>query len=219
MSTQKSKLPKIGLTTPEGRVSFPNVFEMVKFETGEPAYTVNLVFDKNQDLTELKTAIKKMAGIAFPNIPLDRLSVPLRDGSDYSHVSGYGGDKVFIRAKNLYNMPQIIQKLNGENILITTPNEFYAGCYAKLKIHVYAYSTGTKGIGLILLNILKTRDGEPFGEAVETAEESFADEPSIKSSNKAESVFDDFSDVDKVESALDNSDVPETNFSRSSILD
>ena len=58
---------------------------------------------------------------------------------------------------------------------ILDAEEVYSGCYAHLSVTSFAYDNESKGVGFFLNNIMKARDGEPFGSNVSSPDEDFAD--------------------------------------------
>jgi len=164
------------VTTPEFRVSFPAVFEPVAFQGGQPKYSVTMLFPKGTNLDTLKALAKAAVQAKWPD-PNKRpksLQHPFRDGDkDKPDLDGYAGH-IFVKATSKMR-PGVIDSSMSD---IITPEDFYAGCYAKASITAYAYDTaGNRGVAFGLQNLMKTRDGEPFSGR-SSAQEDFADEAS-----------------------------------------
>lgn len=164
------------ITTPEFRVSFPNVFKPTAFENQEPKFGITMLFPKNADLSGLK----KLAGAAIAAKWPDKakrpagLRNPFRDGdTEKPDTEGYSGC-IFVRATSKMKPGVVDASVNP----IMSEEEFYAGCYARATLTAYAYDTaGNRGVAFGLQNVQKLREGAPFSgrskpeddfEAVET---------------------------------------------------
>lgn len=153
--------------TPTFRVSFPEVFEPKSFQEGqEPKYSVQMVFDKTEDLSKLKTLIQETAKEKWGDKVPKKLRTPLRDGDvDKEGNPNYEG-KVFVNASSKFKPGVVDQALNE----IISKDEFYPGCYARATVNCYAYDyMGNCGLSLGLQNIQKVRDGERLDSVVDAA--------------------------------------------------
>ncbi len=184
------------LVTPEFRVSFPSVFTpKAAMQAGrKPKYTVTMLFrtvanpdkptEKVVDLNPIKllirAAIEKKWGVDQSKWPKG-LWIPLRDGTEKDY-EGYDAGITFAAASSERRPGLVDYKV--ENII--EPNEFYAGCYARAKIDVFAFEARDpanpavvlkRGISLGLINIQKTRDGEAFSNATKPTDDFDAIEP------------------------------------------
>lgn len=145
--------------TPEFRVSFPSVFQAKSnFDGQEPKYSIVMLFPKTADLSRLKAIAKQALDEKWPGDKKPKnLRTPLRDG-DEKELEGYAGH-IFINCSTKLK-PGIV---NANRDPIISPDEFYAGCYARATVNAYAYDTaGNAGVAFGLQNIQKLRDGEPF---------------------------------------------------------
>ena len=69
--------------------------------------------------------------------------------------------------------PQVVG-IDNINVQLA-PSDIYGGMYGRVTIRFFGYAnSGNKGIGCGLGNILKTRDGEPFGAGRAPASSDFA---------------------------------------------
>ena len=86
------------------------------------------------------------------------LKSPLRDGDEEKDDENYLGC-FFLNANAAENRrPRIIDRACNE---VLDQEEVYSGCYANVKVGLFAYSaSGNKGIGAGLEVIQKVRDGE-----------------------------------------------------------
>lgn len=65
--------------------------------------------------------------------------------------------------------------VNKDKSPITSPDDIYSGCYARVALGAFAYNyNGSKGISFGLNHVMKTRDGERL-DGVSNAEDVFAD--------------------------------------------
>lgn len=158
---EKTEIKKV--TTPEFRVSFPAVFEPSGMQGQEKKYSVTMLFDKKAQATPeykaLVDLIRHAVEEKFPD-PAKRpkgLKNPLRNGSE-KELDGYA-DTMFCTARSKTKPGLVDAQLQ----VIISPEEFYAGCYARATVNAFYYDqAGNKGVGLGLQNLQKLRDGEPF---------------------------------------------------------
>ena len=174
MAKEKMDVAKKKCTTPEFRVSFPNVFKAKAFDEGdEPKYSVAMLFKKNADLSELKRAAKNALIEEFgpkENWP-SGLDMPFWDGNDKEELEGYA-DMIVVNAKSK-TRPGLIDR--DKSPITEEDDAFYAGCYARATLIAYGFKKGkNKGVAFALQNIQKLRDGEKFS-GKHAAEDDFDD--------------------------------------------
>jgi len=173
MTTEKKK----SLVTPEGRVSFPDVFKGKPSEN-DPNTTVRevtLLIPKTQNIDVIKNAVRAAVEAKWPDAKKrpGNLALPIRDGdTEKPHLDGYAGHWFMaFRCRN--RVPGLV---DASKQAIVNPDEFYAGCFARVSFDAYAYDNAKKkGVSLGLNNIMKTKEGARFGNAVASAEDDFAD--------------------------------------------
>lgn len=159
----------IKVVTPKFRASYANVWEPRETPSGDMKYSISMIFSKDDDLTQLKEAIKKTAAEKWGDKIPKGLKNPLRDG-DAERDDPVYENSVFMNAKSS-NQPGIVDEKVQP---IVDQKEFYSGCYARASIALFAYDqAGNKGVGVILNNLMKTEDGERLAGAAK-AEEDFA---------------------------------------------
>lgn len=167
--------------TPEFRVSYPNVFQASKNElNGNMEYSMVAIFPKDADLSALRKAAKEASakrwGPDESKWP-ENIRSPFRKCKERWKIEngkqvippGYeDGEAVFITMKAYEdNKPGIVDQ-NVQDII--EPRMFYAGCYARASVKAKAYpspkatgpATANKGIRIELVNVQKTREGEPL---------------------------------------------------------
>ena len=123
---------------------------------GEPKFSMLMLFDKSQDMTPIKKAIKEALEGKWGNRPPKSLRNPLRDGdAEYEDDEMYT-NRWFVRASSK-TKPGILDRDKEE---ITDPDKFYSGCIAVATINAFAYDVrGNRGISFGLNNIVKLRNG------------------------------------------------------------
>lgn len=174
--SQRNEIVK--LRTPKARVSFAHVFKPqapMNNPSGDPMYSVVLLFDKNEDLSALKQLAKDAAIAKFGADAIAKKQInlrsPFRDGEEKAQkYEGYEG-KIFITCKSK-NRPKVVDK--DPSIVLTDDSEFYSGCFARAMINAYAYDNkGNKGVGFGLISLQKMADGERFSGFSSNPEEDF----------------------------------------------
>ena len=154
------------LMTPKFRVSYPAVLKP-KFNkmNNKEEYSVVALFDKGADLSALKAAcdeaIKKKWGNKIPA----NIRLPFRDQAERAYEqdgkkllpNGYTAGAMFINLKSTQKPGVVDQQTND----IISESDFYAGCYARATVTVYAYEQlGNKGVAFGLQNIQKVAEGD-----------------------------------------------------------
>jgi hypothetical protein len=155
------------ILTPEGRVSYPNLFEPKADPSGRLRYGAVLIFDKKVDLSDLtkaaKEALEQRWGVkAKGMLQRGELRWPIRDGAT-KDAAGYGPDTVFLNLTT-FSQPGVVDRYAGpagRPRVITDPRVIYPGCYARAAVGVYAYDkSGNKGVAFGLNALQFLRDGD-----------------------------------------------------------
>jgi len=162
--------------TAEARLSFPHFFQPAEpYEAGGKLYyQADLIFEPGAGLDQLRAEVEKtfQAYDWGPKPPKEWRS-PIKSCVKNAErgLTGYEEGSFYITPKN-EEKPGIVVGPNREPLV--ERSEIYGGCYVRAQVVAYCYNTkGNKGVGLSLRNIWKTRDGEPFGEKRDSAEEAF----------------------------------------------
>lgn len=167
----------------EVRFGYVHVFEPALGDDGKPdKYSVCIMIPKeNTDAIRLiKECIEeaKAAGKTGKwggKIPTGDRVNPLHDGDeDRPDKPEYEG-MMYLNAKSK-NKPGIRVLEDG---MISEPldeSEFYSGCWGAVTIsfYPYAHQSGSKGVGVSLGNVIKTRDDERFSGGI-SADAAFED--------------------------------------------
>ena len=154
------------LVTPIFRVSFPHVFEMSSYAESTPKYSLSAIWEPERFTAKEKELWAKinaeMNKVSIEKFKKKWCDLPsnirrgLKDGGEKENLSGYGEGKLFATLSSK-NKPGII---DIHNEIITSPDDFYAGCYAQAVISIYSYDNKGKGIAFGLSSIRKIKDGE-----------------------------------------------------------
>ena len=142
-------------------MSFPNVFKAKSaFEGNEPVFSVQMLFPKETDISELKklvqeTALKKWGSKdKFPK----KMRSPFKDGDDTEYDSTKS--MIVVEARSKMQPGLVDAKVQP----IIDPSAFYAGCWARATLTCYAYDkAGNSGVSFGLQNIQKLKDDASFG--------------------------------------------------------
>lgn len=173
---------KTKVVTGKVRFSYVQVFVPKAINEGAvPKYSISILIDKKDTATlgridaAINAAIeagKSTLADKSGKINKATLKLPLRDGDiDYPDDPAYAGKMFFNASSN--RKPGII---DAEKLEITTPDEFYSGCYGRASVNFYAFNaSGNKGVAAGLQNLQKLEDGEHLDNFA-TAEEDFADD-------------------------------------------
>lgn len=156
------------------RFSYAHVWEPSAMNEDAPKkYSVAVLIPKSDkaSIAKVNAAIEvaktegtiKLGGKIPPN-----LKVPLRDGDlDRPDDEVYQGH--FFMNCNSTNKPGILDKDKNE---ILDKSEFYSGCYGFVSVNFYAFNTsGSKGIGAGLGNLMKTADGDKLSGGASAIED------------------------------------------------
>ena len=164
----------------EVRFSYAYVFKARQGEDGkEDKYSVCVMIPKSDTSTldllkeiiaaaEQKGKTSKWGG----KIPAKR-SNPLRDGDEEEKGEEFEGMMFFNCSST--KAPGIRVLDDGKIVEAMDEDDFYSGCWGAVTVNAFPYDTsGNKGVGLALNNLIKTRDDERLAGG-STAEEDFGD--------------------------------------------
>lgn len=159
------------LITPEGRVSFPHVFERSEYSD---KYEMTLVFPEGTDLSELKEAAAAAAREKWGDKLPANIRTPFRKASEKEiYDEHFEPDDIFISFRSSNSRPGVVDSSLKP---ILDKADFYPGCWARVSANAYAYShKGNKGVAFGLNNVLKVRDDDSFGGSNSKPEVDFED--------------------------------------------
>lgn len=161
--TQEAKKESkyIGCMTPTFRVSFPHVFKPhTNFKNQEPAYSIQMLFPKTTDISEMKRIAQQVAKKKWPEGLPENFRSPFSDGDKKAgKLDGYK-DMIVVTARSKMKPGLINQKRED----IIDAQEFYAGCWARATVTCYAYGGPgiTPGVAFGLNNVQKVKDDKAF---------------------------------------------------------
>lgn len=167
----KSTFKKI--MTPNFRVGFPAVFEPKSFNDGDPRYSVQMMFPKDEtDIDALLKEVKRVRFEAFGKKKFKEFGNPIQDGDEMTDEDGEEIEATkgyWIMRPWSKRQPGLIDQKKQE---IIDEEEFYAGCWARATINFWPYSTsGNKGVSCSLHNLQKVKDDKPFGNRTKPEED------------------------------------------------
>lgn len=144
-----------------------------KNKFGEKKYSVTILIPKDdaktvKDINEAIEFTKEESKDKWNGRIPGNLHVPLHDGDEDKPDKEYFRNNYYMNAKS-EDPPQIVDK----NVCpIENHSELYPGCYGNVSLLFYGYNcSGNKGIGVILCNIQKTKDGPKFSKRITAADE------------------------------------------------
>jgi len=158
------------MMTGEFRVSYANVLKPQKKETPESPdkFSMSMIFNKKKlkDPAEkaafiaLKAACEAMA--AAEHAAGCKRPMPIRDGDEKEWKgegeSPYAG-AYYCECTTKF-APECFDR-NKQDIL--SENEFYNGCYARARVHVYAWHNNGGGVSVGFDAVQKLKDGDKIG--------------------------------------------------------
>ncbi len=162
--------PCKGITGPNTRWSYANVWEARSINGGTPKFSISLIIPKTDTVTieKINRAIQaayeegqsKLKGTSKYMPALEDIKIPLRDGDKERKGDPTYAGCMFINA-NSSTAPGIV---DADRQPILERSEVYSGVYGRASITLYAFnSNGNRGIACGLNNLQKIRDGEPLG--------------------------------------------------------
>lgn len=183
-----AKKEYVKLVTAPFRVSFPALFAPKKAgESGKMKYSVSALFRVKAEgkslpdhpvldakgLAEFQALRDLATAAATAKWGADRaqwpknLQTPFRAGNEKDY-DGYDEGVVFCTLSSDYK-PGLVGPDLAE---IIDPKEFYGGCFARAKVHAYAWEyMGKNGVSFSLWHVQKVKDGNPFGGGGDASKE------------------------------------------------
>lgn len=172
--------------TGEVRLSFVHLTRPYSNKGGEPKYSCTLLVPKTDTATynDLKSALNAAYEIGVSDKwkgSRPQLRYPVIYDGDGVRPSGEAfGDECkghWVITASSMQQPQVVHQSNIRVQLAET--DIYSGMYARVTLNFFPYDTsGSRGVGCGLGNVLKTKDGEPLSGRA-SAESDFAGLESI----------------------------------------
>lgn len=182
------------LNTPVCTLAYPKLATPDAMNEGDTKqYSVELIFDVDEDLSALTTATRNAAqekwGSKVPKV----LKHPIRDGDACRESEAYAGRK-FMAARSKSKPKCYVKDADGKIVLvdtlipssITDPVErdlaikakieevFYPGCKVVVNVTAAAFDTGSNGLKFYLNAVMFVADGERLGGAGGASADDFA---------------------------------------------
>jgi hypothetical protein len=158
------------------RLSFADLFVAKAFSPGlKPTYRASFILDPSNTahaatIAEIKAAMQKLAGEAFPGEKLGADRVCLKNGNTKSY-DGWK-DMIILTASNT-NRPVVV---NGKRDPVAEGDRGapYSGCYVNATVTLWTQNNSFgKRINCNLRAVQFVRDGQAFGVAPVDAEAEF----------------------------------------------
>jgi len=139
-------------------------------EDSKPKFNITMLFDEDDDLTQMKLAVQSAAEEAWGK---DKASwpkkrrMPFRSGTtDKPGNPEYEG-KIFVFASaNEDKRPSVVARDGATKL--DSVDDFYSGCYARASLIAFHYKVkGNEGVSFALRGVQKWDDGEKFAGAGE----------------------------------------------------
>ncbi len=181
MAKFNKKIKDTSVRIGEVRFSYTAVFQPKKNDDGTPSkYGVCIIIPKED--TETVNLVKEAIDAAKQRGKLEKWGgkIPanvkscLRDGDiDREDDEAFAGC-YFLNASSR-NKPGVKVLEDGVVSDALDEEDFYSGCYGAVTLDFFPYeSSGNKGVGAGLNNVIKTRDGDRLSGG-RSADEDFAD--------------------------------------------
>lgn len=191
------------IVLPNCRLSFVNILKPVAQYNGQgdPKYSVTVllpkadVASKQQLDAAIQAAAQHGAQTKFNGQIPPNLYVPIHDGDGTRPNGEPFGDEckgcwVFAAKANEGYPPEVVDE-RGNKIL--SEAQVYSGMYGHVAIECYPYaSPARRGIGLSLMAVKKSADGEPLGPSRPPAKELFKGLPTQQNAGAAPQQNDQF---------------------------
>lgn len=181
MAKFNKKIKDTSVRLGEVRFSYTAVFQPKKNDDGTPSkYGVCIIIPKED--TETVNLVKEAIDAAKQRGKMEKWGgkIPanvkscLRDGDiDREDDEAFAGC-YFLNASSR-NKPGVKMLEDGVVSDALDEEDFYSGCYGAVTLDFFPYeSSGNKGVGAGLNNVIKTRDGDRLSGG-RSADEDFAD--------------------------------------------
>ena len=153
------------------RLSFPSLFQTEKFggdDTGK--FGCSLILDKNLHAKEIDGLTKKINAMIQTELKVS--SIPenkrcLKDGDDSGRPEYAGSYVLRVTSKK---RPTVVDK--DKSPLVESDDRPYPGCYVNACVSLWVQNNSFgKRINANVHGIQFARDGEPFGESIDVADQ------------------------------------------------
>jgi hypothetical protein len=169
------------VTTPEFRMSYPNVFKAkMNKMNGKEEYGVMALFPAGTDFSQMKAAAAEAMTEKFganrdkwPQNWKNPFRMTKQDGSVPEHLEE---GAIFMNFRS-DRRPGLVDRKKQD---ILDSEEIYGGCWGRASVRAYAYDTaGNKGVSFGLNHLQKTRDDEAFGAGRVSVDDAFDALPEV----------------------------------------
>lgn len=158
-------------TTPEGRLSFPDLVKprAHKDKPDDKKFNASLLLPKKVSLKELRASIdvagREKWGDDYEKFKKSKkFHYPIMDGDEKEDLDGYAGMNVVKATTKI--RPVVVDRDRNPIEVEELAEKVYAGCYVRLAVRAYGWENPefkTRGVSLTLELVQFLRDGERFG--------------------------------------------------------
>lgn len=157
------------IITPEFRASYVHIWKPQEDKkTGEPVYSVQMIFSSKEDLSKMKKLAKQARIDKFGEAKPPKFKNPFRKGTsdefDLEKNPEFKGN-IIVAARSKNRAVDVARMVDGTPTRLTDKEQglLYSGCFCRAKVTAYAYSVdGNKGVAFGLQSLLLIRAGEPL---------------------------------------------------------
>jgi len=209
MANDQKQATQTRVTTPKGRVSFPHCFiPRAPMQGADEKYSITILIPKSENIDAIKALRNKAVTDKWPDETKRPKNIhnPIKDGdTDVMNDGSLRKDKypelaghwlITASRSKKTGRPKVVDQAMQE---IIEESDLYAGCYARMSIHAFAYApTKDKpqmkyGVSFGLNNVQKLAEGEPLGGMSSKPEDDF--EPVAGASAPVQTKADNGSDM------------------------
>lgn len=174
-------MAETAFTTAVVRAAFVQVWEPAdNLNSGKEKYSMCLIIRKEDEKTldrinEAVEELKKQYSAANGGKLPKNFKLPLRDADEDDEKSENPNFQgcYFMNVSSIHK-PKIV---NREIEVITNEEEFYSGCYCRVKLNGFTFeANGNKGIAFGFSNVQKVRAGDHIGGGSTKPEDDFAED-------------------------------------------
>ena len=138
-------------------------------------YSCKIVMDRSNEkhadfVARLTKLAQKLAKDKFGKLP-KKLQLPFSNGDDSDNPEFEGCTVFNCSKKEEFGQPEVVDT-NLDPVI--DPKEIYSGMFCRVSLSPYCWEYGNKkGVSFGLVNVQKTRDGDPLGGGGVRADQEF----------------------------------------------
>ncbi len=182
MTTHSKNVYSDDITTPTFKANFPVLFTTKEDLNGNQKYSVVMIFDKDEDLSNIAEAIEDVIAKKWGDKVPKELRRPFRDGDESKH-DVY--NNTLYATASAY--PEYAPKIVDQNMeVILDSSKIYSGCFLRASITAVTYDkAGNAGVRFMLKAVQKVEDGDPISGTGVNIEDAFEPIKVVKNINNS----------------------------------